>query len=201
MTLSPQAGTSGLLRKASAAPAWRWIKVCAHHRFPRMTDSHRPFAKLAETDGWVGYLYASAVILLGFVLAFLADRYLSVANLGLIFLTVVLVVAVRTRLSVAVYTAVVCFLGYNFFFTEPRNTLAISSAGDVLAVVLFLVVALVSGHLATLLTRQVASLRAPQRRARDLLALGQYLAVSTEVQAICNAGVTALAQAMDAEVA
>lgn len=201
MTLSPQAGTSGLLRKASAAPAWRWIKVSAHHGFPRMTDSHRPFAKLAETDGWAGYLYASAVILLGFVLAFLADRYLSVANLGLIFLTVVLVVAVRTRLSVAVYTAVVCFLGYNFFFTEPRNTLAISNASDVLAVVLFLVVALISGKLATQLAQKVASLRAAQARAETLLVLGQRLAATTEPQAICDAGVAALAQAIEAEAA
>jgi two-component system sensor histidine kinase KdpD len=171
------------------------------HESSRATDSRHRFTRLVPADRWAAYGYASAVIVLGFALAFVADRYLSVANLGLIFLTVVLIVAVRTRMSVAVYTAVVCFLGYNYFFTEPRHTLAISNAGDVLAVVLFLVVALVSGHLATRLTRQVASLRAAQRRARDLLALGQYLAVSTEVQAICNAGVTALAQAMDAEVA
>jgi len=166
-----------------------------------MTDSHRPFAKLVATNGWAGYLYASAVISLGFVLAFLADRYLSVANLGLIFLTVVLVVAVRTRLSVAVYTAVVCFLGYNFFFTEPRNTLVISSASDVLAVVLFLVVALISGKLATQLAQKVASLRAAQARAETLLVLGQRLAATTEPQAICDAGVAALAEAIEAEAA
>ncbi len=166
-----------------------------------MTYSHRPFARLASTDGWAGFAYASVVIVLGFALAFLADRYFSVANLGLIFLTVVLVVAVRTRMSVAVYTAVVCFLGYNFFFTAPRNTLAISNASDVLAVVLFLVVALISGHLATQLAKQVASLRAAQARSRILLALGQRLAVSTEEQAICEASVAALAQAIDAEVA
>ncbi|MGH8126005.1 MAG: sensor histidine kinase [Rhodanobacteraceae bacterium] len=166
-----------------------------------MTDSRTPSAQLAVTGGWTGYVYASAVIVLGFALAFLANRYLSVANLGLIFLTVVLVVAVRTRMSVAVYTAVVCFLGYNFFFTEPRHTLAISNAGDVLAVALFLVVALISGHLATQLAKQVASLRAAQARAQALLALGQSLAVTTKTRAICDAGIAALAQAIDAEVA
>lgn len=166
-----------------------------------MTDSHHPFAWLAATDGWAGYVYASAVIVFGFALAFLASRYLSVANLGLIFLTVVLVVAVRTRMSVAVYTAVVCFLGYNFFFTQPRNTFGISHVGDVLAVVLFLVVALISGRLATQLAEQVASLRAAQTRARILLALGQNLAASTQTQAICDAGVAALAKAIDAEAA
>ena len=180
----------------------RWVNVGgSHHWPPRMTDSHHPFARLTATNGWVGFAYASAVIVLGFGAAFLADRYFSVANLGLIFLTVVLVVAVRTRMSVAVYTAVVCFLGYNFFFTEPRNTLAISNASDVLAVVLFLVVALISGHLATQLARQVSSLRAAQARSRILLELGQQLAISTDAQAVCDAGAAALAQAIDAEVA
>jgi len=42
-----------------------------------------------------------------------------VATLSLIFLTGVLAVAVRTRMSVAVYTALLCFVGYNFFFTPP----------------------------------------------------------------------------------
>lgn len=166
-----------------------------------MSDPRHPFARLAATDGWAGYGYATAIIVLGFALAFLADHYLSVANLALIFLTAVLTVAVRTRMSVAVYTAVVCFLGYNFFFTRPRHTLAIADADDVLAVVLFLVVALISGRMATRLARQVASLRAAQARARILLELGQRLAVSTQSQAICDAGVTALAQAIHAQVA
>ena len=166
-----------------------------------MPDSRHPFARLATTEGWAGFGYASAVLVLGFALAFLADRYLSVANLGLIFLTVVLAVAVRTRMSVAVYAAVVCFLGYNFFFTRPRHTLAIANADDVLAVVLFLVVALISGQLATRLSRQVASLRAAQARARTLLELGQRLAASTQAQVILGTGVAALAQALAAEVA
>jgi two-component system, OmpR family, sensor histidine kinase KdpD len=166
-----------------------------------MSDPRHPLARLGTTDGWAGFGYASVVLLLGFALAFLADRYLSVANLGLIFLTVVLAVAVRTRMSVAVYAAVVCFLGYNFFFTRPRHTLAIANADDLLAVVLFLVVALISGQLATRLARQVASLRAAQARARTLLELGQRLSASTQAQAIRDNGVAALAQALDAEVA
>ena len=112
------------------------------------------------------------MIVLGFALAFLADHYLSVANLALIFLTAVLAVAVRTRMSVAVYSAVVCFLGYNFFFTRPRHTLAIADADDVLAVALFLVVALISGRMATRLARQVASLRAAQARAASCWSSG-----------------------------
>lgn len=180
-----------------------WINVpTSRHWSPCMIESRHPFACLARTDGWAGYAYATAITALGFALAFLADRYLSVANLALIFLTAVLAVAVRTRMSVAVYTAVACFLGYNFFFTRPRHTLAIADADDVLAVLLFLVVALISGRMATQLARQVASLRAAQARARTLLELGQSLAASgTQSQAICDTGISALALALNAQAA
>src|SRR6185312_8786262 len=60
------------------------------------------------------YTYATLTTLGALVLAFVGQRYLSVANLSLIFLTAVLVVAVRTRMAVAVYTAILCFVSYNF---------------------------------------------------------------------------------------
>ncbi|HEX8778184.1 MAG TPA: sensor histidine kinase KdpD [Rhodanobacter sp.] len=147
------------------------------------------------------YAYASTATVAAFALAFAVDRYLSVANLSLIFLTAVLVVAVRTRMSVAVYTALLCFLGDNFFFTPPRYTLMISNAGDVLTVGLFLVAALVSSRLATRLSSQVMSLRTAQVRSRALLALGQRLAVSADAEGVRNVGAQAMAKALDAQVA
>src|SRR5690242_19637751 len=147
------------------------------------------------------YGYATLAAGIAFMAAFVADRYLSVANLSLIFLIAVLAVAVRTRMAVAVYTAVLCFLGYNFFFAPPRYTLVIANADDVLAVTLFLVTALVCSRLATRLSSQVASLRDAQVRARALLRLGQQLAASTDADAVREAGAQALAQALGAHAA
>ena len=147
------------------------------------------------------YAFATLATLAAFGLAFLADRYLSVANLALIFLTAVLAVASRTRMLVAVYTAVLCFLGYNFFFAPPRYTLAIANVDDVLAVLLFLVVALVCSRMATRLATQVESLRGAQTRARALLALGQRLAASADAEGVRDVGAQALAQALGAQAA
>jgi two-component system sensor histidine kinase KdpD len=147
------------------------------------------------------YLFATLATLVAFGLSFVADRYLSVANLSLIFLTAVLVVAVRTRMAVAVYTAILCFLGYNFFFTTPRYTLEIANADDVLAVTLFLVVALVCSRLATRLASQVESLRSAQVRARALLGLGQRLTASTDADGVREVGAQALARALGVEAA
>ncbi|APG03804.1 histidine kinase [Luteibacter rhizovicinus DSM 16549] len=147
------------------------------------------------------YAFATGATAIAMALSFVADRFLSVANLSLIFLTAVLVVAVRTRMAVAVYTALLCFFGYNFFFAPPRYTLAIANADDVLAVVLFLVVALVCSRLATRLAGQVTSLRAAQVRARALVALGQQLATSADADSIRKAGASALARALSIEIA
>ena len=147
------------------------------------------------------YIYATLATLVAFGLSFIADRYLSVANLALIFLTAVLVVAVRTRMAVAVYTAVLCFLGYNFFFAPPRYTLAIANVDDVLAVTLFLVAALVCSRLATRLASQVESMRAAHAHARALLALGQRLSTSTDAAGIREVGVAALAHALRCDAA
>ncbi|RCS31437.1 sensor histidine kinase KdpD [Rhodanobacter denitrificans] len=147
------------------------------------------------------YIYATLTTLIAFGLAFVADRYLSVANLSLIFLTAVLVVAVRTRMSVAVYTAIFCFLGYNYFFAPPRYTLEISSFDDVLGVTLFLVAALVCSRLATRLASQVESLRGAHVQARALLTLGQQLATSTDASGIRDVGSKALAHALRCDAA
>ncbi|KGI79117.1 sensor histidine kinase [Oleiagrimonas soli] len=147
-------------------------------------------------SGLGAYAYATLATALAFVLAFVADRYLSVANLALIFLTAVLAVAVRTRMRVAVYTAVLCFLGYNFFFTPPRYTFTIDSADDVLTVGLFLVVALVCSRLATQLADKVASLRAAQVRASALLELGQRLTADRDEAALHAVTVEIAARAL-----
>jgi two-component system, OmpR family, sensor histidine kinase KdpD len=161
--------------------------------------------RLVDMPGGVGrrgeYIYATLATLVAFALSFVADRYLSVANLSLIFLTAVLVVAVRTRMAVAVYTAILCFLGYNFFFAPPRYTLEIANFDDVLAVSLFLIAALVCSRLATRLASQVESLRAAHVYTRALLALGQRLATSTDADGIRKVGADALAQALRCEVA
>jgi two-component system sensor histidine kinase KdpD len=147
------------------------------------------------------YLYATAVTAVALGLAFIADRYLSVANLALIFLTAVMAVAVRTRMIVAVYTATLCFLGYNFFFAPPRYTLAIASSDDVLAVTLFFAAALICSRLATRLASQVESLRAAHDYSHALLTLGQRLATSTDAEGIRGVGAEALAHGLRCEVA
>lgn len=166
-----------------------------------MEQRRHPLTMTVRPGRLRDYAFATLATLTAFALAFLAERYISVPSLALIFLTAVLAVAVRTRMSVAVYTAVLCFLGYNFFFTPPRFTLAIADADDLLAVSLFLIVALVCSRLATQLARQVESLRAAQVRAHAVVHLGQRLSASADARSIQEAGADAMEHALRAQVA
>jgi two-component system, OmpR family, sensor histidine kinase KdpD len=147
------------------------------------------------------YGFALIVSLIALVLAHLADRVLSVSNLSQLFTVAVLIVAVRSRMSVAVFSAVICFLGYNFFFAPPRYTLAIANGGDALTVVLFLATALICSRLATRLSVQVKMLREANAQAGVLGRLGRELAAAADAGQVTAIGAKTLAQAFDAEVA
>jgi K+-sensing histidine kinase KdpD len=125
-------------------------------REPRATSSER----LRE------YGFATVAAVVATVLAAVLDRLLTVHSLALVFLTAVVAVAVRSRLSVALYAAATCLLSYDLFFTEPRFTLRIGRGADVVAVAAFVVAAIVCSHLGTRLRDQMVALRTANEQTR-----------------------------------
>jgi len=146
------------------------------------------------------YALATGVSAVAVVLCAVLERWLPLASLALVFLCAVLVVAVSSRTSVSIYTALLCFLAYNFFFTEPRLSLRISSAADVVPVMAFLAAALVCGQLAARQHAQVVMLRAANEHARVLLALGERLAGAVDEAQVFQAGCEAHAAALECAV-
>jgi two-component system sensor histidine kinase KdpD len=177
----------------------------------RTTQTDAPRAEAQrERDGSVGVAsgatamaelaYATAVTALAVIFSALAERSLGFTDLSLVFITAVLFVAVRTRMSLAVYAAVLCFLAYNFFFIHPRYTFYIAAGRSVATVVMFLVAALICGRLANRLRTQVILLRAAHAHTEALHTLGQQLATAADEGEVFRAGLGALRQAMGAEV-
>jgi len=177
----------------------------------RTTQTDAPRAEAQrERDGSIGVAsgatamaelaYATAVTALAVIFSALAERSLGFTDLSLVFITAVLFVAVRTRMSIAVYAAVLCFLAYNFFFIHPRYTFYIAAGRSVATVVMFLVAALICGRLANRLRTQVILLRAAHAHTEALHTLGQQLATAADEGEVFRAGLGALRQAMGAEV-
>ncbi|MFC3815743.1 ATP-binding protein [Lysobacter sp. GCM10012299] len=182
------------------------IQRGAHYE---LTIVSTPEARARARRSWRqpgGYLSRSDTALavtsaaLATALAWIAERWIALDDLSLIFIVAVVLVAARTRMTAAVISAVLCFLAYNFFFIEPRYTLMIGARQGVTTVVLFLIAALVAGRLASKLRMQVVALRAANAQATALQTLGRQLASAADLGQVLQAGRDALRRALDAEV-
>ncbi|MFO1494507.1 MAG: sensor histidine kinase KdpD [Lysobacterales bacterium] len=151
-------------------------------------------------SGWRDYARATGVAALAVALAHALADLLPLANLSLVFISAVLLVATRTSRGPAVYTALLSFLAYNYFFTEPRYTLAINQRDDLYTVLLFLVAALVCSDLAVRLRRQVLLLAAANRESLILQRLTERLGAATDARGVCRVAAEELAESFDCAV-
>ena len=147
-----------------------------------------------------GYPLAVVGALLAVATAAAARRWMGLEDLSLVFMLAVLVVATRTSTGPAVLTAVLCFLGYNFFFIAPRYSFYINGWQGVATVGLFLAAALLAGRLASRLAMQVHALRAANDAATMRQELGQRLAVAANADDVVRAADDIFRRRLDAHV-
>ncbi|WP_370673801.1 DUF4118 domain-containing protein [Pleomorphomonas sp. PLEO] len=131
---------------------------------PATTINIKPYA--------VSTLYVAATLALSGAL----DRFLDVRNLALVFLVSVLASAITSGLWPALYACVASALAFNFFFLEPRYTLTIRDPESVVALVVFLIVAVTASNLAARLHRQASTARQRARMTDDLYQFSRKLA-------------------------
>lgn len=148
---------------------------------------------------WSDLAIALAGVAAALGLAAAADHWLALKDLSPIFLLAVLIVAVRTRGSVALLAAVLCFLGWNYFFTEPRYTFHVMAQRDVVNLVVFLGAALLAGRLASRLRRQVLNLRAANAHVQAMQSLGRALAAAADAGEVGAVAERALSRAAEGE--
>ena len=124
----------------------------------------------------------------------LIDSWIEVPNLSILYLLVVLFCAVTWGWWNALGAAVLAFLCYDFFFVEPIFTFTIRDPEEWLALLIFLVVAAVTSHLAA---RERARREQASRQARTatlLYDLSRALAWSDQ-----QAGLHSVAERLMAE--
>ncbi len=149
---------------------------------------------------WREYGFATLVAAVAVLLGVLAEQFLGFNDVSTIFLTAVLLVATRSRLGVAFFTASISFLAYNFFFTEPRFSFSIDAEQNVIKLTLFFLTALVCSRLAATLRAQVLSLGAANAHAITMQKLGQKLATAADEVSVLSAGAKLIAEQTSAEV-
>ncbi|TGV96297.1 DUF4118 domain-containing protein, partial [Mesorhizobium sp. M2D.F.Ca.ET.145.01.1.1] len=100
------------------------------------------------------YLLATAYVAGSLAVTTALDQFLDVRNLAIVFLLGVLTSAVAGGLWPALYACFLSALAFNYFFLEPRYTLTIRDPESIVALAVFLAVAVIASNLTARVQRQ-----------------------------------------------
>lgn len=132
-------------------------------------------------------------VALAMIVSFILYHFLPGTSLSLIFLIPVLYAGVRHGLWPSLYTVFLGFAIYNFFFTEPRFTFHMYRYHDIATLILFVLVAVVTGNLAVKLKNQIEALRASARRTAQMHDFARKLASALTFEDILQETVVSIA--------
>ncbi|HEY7820141.1 MAG TPA: DUF4118 domain-containing protein, partial [Vicinamibacteria bacterium] len=102
------------------------------------------------------------------------------ATVSLSFLLVILVVATRGRLWVAVVTAFIATAAFNFFFLPPTGTFTIADPHNWVALLVFLIVAIVASNLSSAARARAREAIARRDEVTRLFDLSRDILLTTE---------------------
>lgn len=137
-------------------------------------------------DSKIDFVLATLAVFVTLFVALFLEGSLGLGNLSLVFLIGIFFTAARSGLLPSFYAVGLSFIAYNFFFTEPRYTLFVYHRSDLVTLVLYLIVASVTGSLAVRLReqRKVAELAA--KRSAVLHDMSHNLANAVGVEEIAS---------------
>lgn len=110
-------------------PRWRW-------RLPPLNANATAFVS------------ATALVAVATGIGTILTDLTPIPNLSLIYLLAILLTAVRFGIWPAVYASLLSFVAYNFFFIAPLYTLTIAEPYELLALAIFLLVAIITSAVA-----------------------------------------------------
>ena len=98
---------------------------------------------------YLEYGFATLLVLATTLVLWVLRDHLTLANFSLIYLLAVLVVAMRWGIGSSLFAAALSFVCFNFFLVEPLYSLRVADPRELLDLIIFLVVAMLTGQLAT----------------------------------------------------
>ncbi|MBB5371837.1 sensor histidine kinase [Acidocella aromatica] len=102
----------------------------------------------ARKGTWEPYLLASVLLGVVTLIGYIAKDYIPQEAMGLVFTGLIAAMASRSGRNAGLFTAAFGFLLWNFFFLPPLYTFSVSDPQDVVALLVFLLIGLLTGQLA-----------------------------------------------------
>ncbi len=134
----------------------------------------------------LAYHYVLALAAIG--LAILAYRHLPVnpTTVALTFLLIVLAVASRWGLTLAITTAIAATLAFNYYFLPPVHTFTIAETQNWVALFAFLVSAIIASRLSERARRETLNATRRRKEVERLYSLSQQLLATDNVMELLN---------------
>ncbi len=110
------------------------------------------------------YLVAAGTTAAATLIGLAIDHFVRLPNLSLVYLAAILFTAVAYGLLPSLFAVLLSVLAYNFFFLPPLYTFTISDPANVMALLFFGIVAVLTSNLTARTREQVLT---AQRRAKD----------------------------------
>ncbi len=131
-----------------------------------------------ETQPFHGTPYAVslALVAIGTGIGMAIHQFLEVSNIALVYLTAVLIAAVRFGLFPSLFASLASVLAYNFFFLPPLYTFTIADPENVVALFFFLFVALITSNVTARTRSQVLTARNRAKTTAELYTFSRKLA-------------------------
>jgi two-component system, OmpR family, sensor histidine kinase KdpD len=135
-----------------------------------------PVRRERVLPAWSGYGLAGVLVALAGAVAHVLAVGADLADPAMVFLTAVLITAVIAGLGPSVVAALASVLVYDFFFVSPLLTFNVTQPQDVLSLVVFLVVAILTSQLTARARAQADLARQREARTAALYAFARQLA-------------------------
>jgi two-component system, OmpR family, sensor histidine kinase KdpD len=146
------------------------------------------------------YVLSAAAVCVAGVTAKILESFLSLPNLSMVFLIAVLFSAVTWGLGPSILASILSLLVYDFFFVSPVFTLTVANPQDILALVIFLITAVLTSNLAARVRHQADAAKHREARTAALYALSRQIAGAAGLDDVLRAIVTQVSQILGAKV-
>ncbi len=159
-----------------------------------------PLPALERTSGNAAYGWGVLAVVICTALTALMFPYFDEANIIMVYLLGIVVVAIRLGRGPSIIASVLSVAAFDFFFVPPFYTFAVSDVQYLITFAIMLVVALVISTLTTRIKRQADVARDRERRTSALYALSRDFASTRDIENLLRNAVKHINDVFDSQV-
>lgn len=182
---------------ATLAPALDIVEIGVADSTRRLSqawprDGREEEAAAPWREAWPAYAWTGAACLLTTLLALPLAPLFDLANIVMLFLLYVVLIAVKLGRGPAMLAAVLGVASFDFFFVPPRFSFAVSDVQYLMTFVVMLAVGLMIGQLTARLRFSARMSASRERRARALFELTRDLSAALQAEQVVELGEAAV---------